>query len=312
MNFLEKSNFQIFPVLPATINEEILQITAKTNTAPSQTSPPQQMWVVKVSLNVYSFCMFSSTNGREYSYTLKQRRKKNIIFFFLYVLIIFTIVSFINKFLIFPVLVRSDTMQPTISKNEVVFVSPLARPLSKDDERTPVFSSIFHSMKLKRSDLVLVKPIDTSKIQDASFLTKIGDSFMRFISFQQYSPLTSTAFVSGNSCIRRIVGIPGDTIYMNDNVLYVKSKGEIHFLTEFEVSTEDYNVKIDGFPENWDRNASFSGNYEEIFLKDGEYFLLADNRSSSVDSRYWGVVKSNQIAGKVLSRYWPLNKISFF
>ena len=51
---------------------------------------------------------------------------------------------------------------------------------------------------------------------------------------------------------------------------------------------------------------------KEITLGNDEYFVMSDNRVSSIDSRLWGAIKSDQIQGKVLLRYFPLNKISGF
>ena len=39
---------------------------------------------------------------------------------------------------------------------------------------------------------------------------------------------------------------------------------------------------------------------------------MCDNRSSSIDSRLWGKVNASEIKGKVLCRYFPLNKICAF
>ena len=45
----------------------------------------------------------------------------------------------------------------------------------------------------------------------------------------------------------------------------------------------------------------------EYVLKDNEYYVLGDNRISSSDSRIWGGVKKEQILGKVIFKYWPLD-----
>jgi signal peptidase I len=49
----------------------------------------------------------------------------------------------------------------------------------------------------------------------------------------------------------------------------------------------------------------FSGDGEEITLREGEYFVLGDNRPESSDSRSWGPLPSSRIVGKVIFRYWP-------
>ena len=43
-----------------------------------------------------------------------------------------------------------------------------------------------------------------------------------------------------------------------------------------------------------------------------KYFVLSDMRLSSDDSRIWGVITKDDIEGKALFSYFPLNKIKFF
>ena len=89
----------------------------------------------------------------------------------------------------------------------------------------------------------------------------------------------------GEIIIKRIIGMPGDTVSINDNTVYVNGE-------ELE---EDY-----AYGETSD--------YEEITLEDDEYFILGDNRPISKDSRYFGPVKEDEIIGKVIFRLWPFNK----
>ncbi len=89
----------------------------------------------------------------------------------------------------------------------------------------------------------------------------------------------------GEIIIKRIIGMPGDTVSINDNTVYVNDE-------ELE---EDY-----AYGETSD--------YEEITLGDDEYFILGDNRPISKDSRYFGPVKEDEIIGKVIFRLWPFNK----
>ena len=94
------------------------------------------------------------------------------------------------------------------------------------------------------------------------------------------------------SIIKRIIGIPGDTIQIKDGYVYVNE------------------VQIDDVV---DTKTDFSGTaFAPLTLKAGEYFVLGDNRSESMDSRYRkiGPIKEEQIVGEVLISIIPPKAIN--
>ena len=46
-------------------------------------------------------------------------------------------------------------------------------------------------------------------------------------------------------------------------------------------------------------------------LKDGEYWMMGDNRDNSADSRYFGPVRWEALRGTPLFRYWPPSRMGF-
>ena len=91
------------------------------------------------------------------------------------------------------------------------------------------------------------------------------------------------------SYIKRVIGLPGDTVYIDAGQVYVNGR----LLTESYVP-EDYRDRV---------------SWEEHHIPAGEYFVLGDHRSSSSDSRTWGFVKRDAIYGKAVFVYWPLKNI---
>ena len=56
-----------------------------------------------------------------------------------------------------------------------------------------------------------------------------------------------------------------------------------------------------------------NGAHDRAIRLDGDsYFLMGDNRPSSLDSRSFGSVHAEQIIGRVVMRYWPLNQIDIY
>lgn len=95
--------------------------------------------------------------------------------------------------------------------------------------------------------------------------------------------------------IKRIIGLPGETVEIKD--------GKVAIYNEAGSSILDESTYLDSYT---------AGNLR-ISLKDEEYFVLGDNRSSSADSRRWGSLPEENIIGQVFFRAWPfatLAKIS--
>lgn len=226
----------------------------------------------------------------QYSYSIKKAKQRKRLSVFLLILFIFVFVNLIINFLIFPVRQNSDSMIPDVPDTSFLMVTPLVK--------TP-----------KRGDVVLLKP----EVKDeSSFSVKAADLFSTFFTFQNYSLKVNPSFPGTQCSLRRVVGLPGDTFYIRDYVMYIKPKGEKHFLTEFELCNHPYNVTFNAYPASWDTSIGIVGYSEEYTLKDNEYFVLADNRFSCTDSRLSGPVTVQNIRGKALFCYFPFNKLKLY
>ena len=84
--------------------------------------------------------------------------------------------------------------------------------------------------------------------------------------------------------IKRVIGLPGDIIRRVDNKLYINDK---------EIKEKYAKGKTSDF---------------EIKVRKGEYFVLGDNREVSLDSRYFGTFKKDEIVGKTTHVIYPFNK----
>jgi len=97
--------------------------------------------------------------------------------------------------------------------------------------------------------------------------------------------------------IKRIIGLPGEKISIKSGKVYVNDM-------ELKESYLPYNVITKG-------GSFLSDNGEPKLIPLDAYIVLGDNREQSHDSRYLdiGFVKKEWIKGKVIFRYWPLQKI---
>lgn len=105
--------------------------------------------------------------------------------------------------------------------------------------------------------------------------------------------------------IKRIVGLPGETVKIADGCVYIKPMGH----SDYYILQENY------LPEGVKTTMMDYGTahgYNEIKLGDDEYFCLGDNRPVSNDSRNLGPFKANRIVAVAVLRVFPFNTIRTF
>ncbi|HEX5688934.1 MAG TPA: signal peptidase I [Roseiflexaceae bacterium] len=97
----------------------------------------------------------------------------------------------------------------------------------------------------------------------------------------------------GDALIKRVIGLPGEQIELRDGVVLINGRQ----------LDEPY---ANGLP------TSCYSTCAPLTLGEDEYFVMGDNRPSSLDSRSFGAVPATKIIGRVVMRYWPLDKLDFY
>lgn len=94
---------------------------------------------------------------------------------------------------------------------------------------------------------------------------------------------------TGKSFIKRVVGIPGDSVEILRGVVWVNGSkiDEPYLKPEFRDSRS----------------------FRRVIVPADHYFVLGDHRNSSNDSRDWGFVPVELIYGKAVFSYWPFSRI---
>ena len=231
---------------------------------------------------------FSKTQHRLSSRDrLSSIHKRNILI--LKVLLGVVIFIAFTSFVISTICTGSVSMEPVLEKGSCSLFHPIRRV-----------------KEMERGEVVL---IEAPFYEQEHFLVNILNRAVGFFTFQklQVSFYPREGWVN-RYMIKRVVAVPGDTVKMENWILHIKKKDEPYFLTEFECSDREYDVRIDNNVGFTGENGPLNGNLPELTLNDGEYFVLGDNRRYSNDSYYWGILPEENIKGKLLFVYWPLSQ----
>ena len=102
-----------------------------------------------------------------------------------------------------------------------------------------------------------------------------------------------TAAESSQTFIKRVVGVPGDTIQIVNG----------HVIRNGVREKDDYTLQCGDGP-----SCNFG---KPIKIPPGYYFMMGDNRGASDDSRFWGPVPSKWLIGTAFFTYWPPDRIGF-
>lgn len=124
--------------------------------------------------------------------------------------------------------------------------------------------------------------VDTLHNGDTMILNKIGIKVTDIKRFQIVVIKTSDSYL-----IKRVIGLPGETIKYNNGKLYINGK-----------------VIKDKYCKN--NNTS---DFEEVKIPEDSYFVMGDNRSNSIDSRRIGTIEKADIMGTTRLIIFPLKDI---
>ena len=102
-----------------------------------------------------------------------------------------------------------------------------------------------------------------------------------------FNSLVPSEAERGIMLIKRVVGLPGETVEVRDQQIYINGEA----LPEQYIK-EDCRI-LRCVDDSWQ-------------LGENEYFMMGDNRNNSRDSRRFGPVPLSKIVGQVILRYWPL------
>ena len=196
------------------------------------------------------------------------------------------IILLVRHSVIEPYKIPTGSMIPTMKIGDHLFVNKLTYGL-----RIPFLGEVYTWANPNRGDIVIFDPpLDNGKIY-----------------------------------VKRIVGLPGDTIKVEDTRLFINGveiikesssdrtimndvmDQEKYSEANYKLYVEDYFGLKHYVLQYINRDYLYAKFNFEIKVPEGKYFMMGDNRDNSEDSRVWGFVPRDQIYGRVMFVWLSLN-----
>ncbi len=176
-----------------------------------------------------------------------------------------TIAVLIKTYLVSPFFIPSNSMVPTILPADKIMVNKLSYRMG-DPHRGDII--VFHNPSTFGDDN-----------SDESIPEKVVRNVLEAIGVRTGRP---------DDFIKRIIGLPGDTLEIRDEQVYING----------DAITEDYLPPGVHMPD-----------FERQTIPQAHFFVMGDNRDNSIDSRSWGLVPEEEIVGEAFVRIWPIDRL---
>ncbi len=198
--------------------------------------------------------------------------------------------------------VESVSMYPELDEGDRILVSPLVF-----GGRLPFSGTRLPPLRLpKRGEIVVCTAPYSDEGRFSRYTVK---PLLRFFTLG----FVSTGFDSKTDweqgpVIKRVIGLPGDTVKIENNRVFIKEPAASSYKEETAAVIKEYLLSDGGKDPNWPSVFPLGSAMTPLTLSENEYFVLGDNRSQSLDSRHWGVISIEDMEGLVFLRYWPFKK----
>ncbi|HUN79285.1 MAG TPA: signal peptidase I [Solirubrobacteraceae bacterium] len=181
----------------------------------------------------------------------------------------------IQDFIVKPYKIPSGSMEPTLKVGQRVLVNRISTNFSEPHIGE---IAVFHPPEGTREEQCGATPRSTIDYGGAAC--------------DETNPHESS-----ENFIKRVVAGPGDTIYIREGHVYLKTPGHSRFVREHDPYIKPCGgVQECNFP-------------TPITIPAGHWFMMGDNRGDSDDSRFWGPVPRSWIIGGAFLTYWPPDRI---
>ena len=208
------------------------------------------------------------------------KAKLKDIFEWAYCIIIAVVLALLIRYYVgTPTIVKQSSMYPTFKQNDRLVLNRIYRTRKTVPSRgeiitfeAPTTSALAVSSENNNTDVI------------AKYERKSKGWFNDFT----YNVLE----IGKISYIKRVIALPGEHLEIKDGKVYINGNELKEEYLSDTVKTEN-----------------MDGAFYDLVVPEGTVFVMGDNRSGSSDSRMFGRIPYSKIEGKVVFRFWPLNKM---
>lgn len=205
-------------------------------------------------------------------------KAKNILEWVECIVIAVVLALLIRYFVGTPTVVQHESMYPTLKPDERLILNRLTRTFNKMPERGDIITF--------EAPTILSVSEDSADLNNpvAVYSNEPTGIFKKFTYYVLEWGKTSY--------IKRVIALPGEHVEIKNGGVYINGEelDESAYLDESVITD------------------SMGGVFTDFVVPEGYVFAMGDNRTKSVDCRRFGCIPLDKIEGKVVIRFWPLNK----
>ncbi len=203
---------------------------------------------------------------------------KNILEWIECIIIAVVLALLIKYFVGTPTIVQQESMYPTLYPNDRLILNRLTRTFNETPERGDIITFEAPSVTyISEENADLDNPVAIYSKEPTNLFSKFTYYVLEW---------------GKTSYIKRVIGLPGDHVQIENGKVYINGEelDESAYLQDGVVTD------------------SYGGAFTDIVVPEGYVFAMGDNRTKSSDCRRFGCIPIEKIEGKVLMRFWPLNR----